>query len=70
MISKKIEHKNENINQKLTYGLLISMAMMNGDWNNDIAHKQPTTDMTENQVKFDVVNMIATRPRTIDETLT
>lgn len=34
----------------LTYGLLISMAMMNGDWKSDMAQKLPTTDTIENQV--------------------
>lgn len=46
------------------------MAMMNGDWNNAIAQKLPITDTIENQVKFDVVNIVATRPNTIDVTLT
>lgn len=59
-----------NINQVWTYALLISMAMMNGDWNNAIAQKLPITDTIENQVKFDVVNIVATRPNTIDVTLT
>lgn len=59
-----------NINHGLTYGLLISMAMMNGDWKSEMAQKLPTIDTIENQVKFDVVNMVAIRPNTIDETLT
>lgn len=45
------------------------MAMINGDWNNDMAHKNPTTDITENHVKCDAVNITAIRPNTIDITL-
>lgn len=44
--------------------------MMNGDWNSEMAQKLPTTDTIENHVKCDVVNIVATRPNTIDETLT
>lgn len=44
--------------------------MINGDWKSDIAQKLPTTDTIENQVKYEVVNIVATRPNTIDETLT
>lgn len=33
-----------------TYGLLISMAMTNGDWNSDIEQNAPIIDTTENQV--------------------
>lgn len=53
-----------------THGLEISIAIINGDWNSEMAHKLPKMDAIQYHIGYDVVYMINIRPITIDETLT
>lgn len=70
MCSKSIIQMSKSLTVWSTHGLDISIAIINGDWNSEMAHKLPKMEATQYHIGYDVVYIINIRPITIDETLT